>query len=188
MLTLADGAGTDLDLSSVRGDIIPLTASGVYLFKQKRIGLGFHILARQFFNARASARVERLQNVIDDARSPGDEDYIGSFQFASNTEEYWAGLGFGWAVNDWLGIGVTNFGALRFEDQDLNLTTRAVGSSGDTFGADDLAGWGYYNVRLLWKLGFIARNPWGVFQLYGKNAQARLAASRWFLTYGDKDI
>jgi hypothetical protein len=40
----------------------------------------------------------------------------------------------------------------------------------------------------LWKLGFIPRSPWGVFQLYGRTAQARLAASRWFLTYGDKDI
>jgi hypothetical protein len=40
----------------------------------------------------------------------------------------------------------------------------------------------------LWKLGFVARPPAGVFQLYGRNAQARLGGCRWFLTYGDKDI
>jgi hypothetical protein len=40
----------------------------------------------------------------------------------------------------------------------------------------------------LWKLGFVARPPAGVFQLYGRNAQARLEGCRWFLTYGDKDI
>lgn len=42
--------------------------------------------------------------------------------------------------------------------------------------------------RQLWRLGFVARAPSGVFQLYGRNAQSRLAGCRWFLTYGDKDI
>jgi GNAT superfamily N-acetyltransferase len=42
--------------------------------------------------------------------------------------------------------------------------------------------------KQLWKLGFVARAPSGVFQLYGRNAQARLEGSRWFLTQGDKDI
>jgi len=42
--------------------------------------------------------------------------------------------------------------------------------------------------RQLWKLGFIAREDAGVFQLYGPKAQARLRESKWFLTYGDKDI
>jgi len=42
--------------------------------------------------------------------------------------------------------------------------------------------------RQLWKLGFVARDHSGVFQLYGRTAQTRLGESRWFLTYGDKDI
>ena len=28
----------------------------------------------------------------------------------------------------------------------------------------------------------------GIFQLYGPKAQAQLRESKWFLTYGDKDI
>jgi GNAT superfamily N-acetyltransferase len=44
-----------------------------------------------------------------------------------------------------------------------------------------------YGERL-WKLGFIARQDSGTFQLYGPKAQARLRESKWFLTYGDKDI
>jgi hypothetical protein len=43
-------------------------------------------------------------------------------------------------------------------------------------------------ARRLWKLGFVARAPSGVFQLYGRSARARLEGCRWFLTYGDKDI
>ncbi len=57
ILSIADGAGTDLAVNSIRGDIIRLTASGVFLFRQPRIGLGFQVLARQYFNARASNRV-----------------------------------------------------------------------------------------------------------------------------------
>jgi|GraSoiStandDraft_17_1057272.scaffolds.fasta_scaffold564113_1 hypothetical protein len=42
--------------------------------------------------------------------------------------------------------------------------------------------------KQLWKLRFIAREDAAVFQLYGPKAQARLGESKWFLTYGDKDI
>jgi hypothetical protein len=156
LLTVKDGAGKGHDLNSAQGDIVPLAASGVFTFTQPRIALGFHILARQYSDFSVSTRREELMNVIDDARSPGDEDFIGSFNFRSETEEYWAGLGFGWAINDWLSVGITHFGALRFETQDFNITTRAVGSGGQTFGADNIAGWDYWNVRMLWKAGIAA--------------------------------
>lgn len=152
-LTITDGAGKGQNLTSSQGDIIPLTASGVFLFSQPRIGLGFQILARQFSNVRASVRRERSFNIIDDARSPGDEDFIGSFQFDSDTEEYWAGLGFGWAITDWLAIGITHFGALRFETRGASVTTRAVGSNAEVYGADSHVGWDLWNVRMLWKAG-----------------------------------
>lgn len=152
-LTIQDGAGKGQNLSSTQGDIVPLAASGVFTFPEPNLALGFHILARQFSDVSVSTRVERLQNVIDDTRSAGDEDFIGSFNFDSDTEEYWAGLGFGWAPLEWLSIGVTHFGALRFETQNFNITTRAVGSGGQTFGADNIAGYDFWNVRMLWKGG-----------------------------------
>ncbi|MBZ0137272.1 MAG: hypothetical protein K8I27_12975 [Planctomycetes bacterium] len=153
ILTIQDGAGKGEDLTSTQGDIVPLAASGVYTFPQPRLALGFHILARQYSDISVSTRREAFQNVIDDTRSPGDEDFIGSFSFNSDVEEYWAGLGFGWAPLDWLSIGITHFGALRFDTQDLSITTRAVNTAGETFGADNIAGWDYWNVRMLWKGG-----------------------------------
>ena len=42
--------------------------------------------------------------------------------------------------------------------------------------------------KLLWKLGFIARDDAGVFQLHGPKAQVQSREATWFLTYGDKDI
>lgn len=152
LLNIKDGAGQGTDLTSVEGDIVPLAASGVFLFEQPRIALGFHILARQYFDVSASTRREKNQNVIDDARSPGAEDFIGSFRFDTETEEYWAGLGFGWRATDWLGIGITHFGALRFESQSFDITTRAVSNGGgQVFGADNIASYNYWNLRMLWK-------------------------------------
>jgi hypothetical protein len=156
-LTVKDGAGKGQNLTSTEGDIIPLAGSGVFLFDQPGIAIGFQILARQFSDFSVSTRHEELKNVIDDARSAGDEDYIGSFQFTSETEEYWAGLGFGWAITDWLSIGITHFGALRFENQDFAITTRAVNSTGQTFGGDNIAGFDIWNVRMLWKAGIAAQ-------------------------------
>lgn len=42
--------------------------------------------------------------------------------------------------------------------------------------------------RHLWKLGFVARRPSGVFQLHGKSARALMGGCKWLLTLGDKDI
>ena len=156
-LTIKDGAGKNQNLTSTEGDIIPLASSGVFLFGEPGLALGFQIMARQYFNANVSTRREFTKNVIDDTRSAGDEQYIGSFQFSTNTEEYWAGLSFGWAITDWLGVGVTHFGCLRFEEQTYDITTRAVGGSGQTFGADTIAGFDLWNVRTLWKLGISAQ-------------------------------
>ena len=155
-LTVKDGVGKGKNFTSTQGDIVPLSASGVFLFGQSGLALGFHILARQFSDVSSSARREARFNVIDDARSAGDEDYIGAFQFDSSTEEYWAGLGFGWVPNDWLSVGVTHFGALRFDEQNYDITTRAVGAGSATFGADNISGYKIWNVRMLWKFGVAA--------------------------------
>jgi len=154
IFSMEDGAGNGRNLSSTRGDIIPLAASGVFLFDgAPGHAIGFHILARQYFNARISARREAFINVIDDARSAGSEDYIGNLDLNVGTEEYWAGMSYSWAFTDWLSIGVANFGCLRYEDLDLRITTRAVNSTPASFGADNLNTVAFWNVRIVNKIG-----------------------------------
>lgn len=153
VLTMQDGAGEGQDLGSVEGDIVPLAAAGVFLFDgAPGHALGFQIMARQFFNARASARREALLNVIDDTRSAGPEDYIGNFDLYTSTEEYWAGLCYSWAVTDWISFGVSHFGALRFEDIENDATTRAVNGA-SAYGADIHFGVDYWDVRIVTKAG-----------------------------------
>lgn len=151
---MPDGAGKGLDLSSVRGDIVPLAGSGVFLFEgAPGHAVGFSILTRQYSDVRASADRRATINVIDDARSPGAEEYIGNLDLRVDTEEYWAGLCYSWAMADWLSIGISNFGALRYEDLDVRITSRAVNAVPATFGADSLSGLAYWNLRVLAKVG-----------------------------------
>jgi hypothetical protein len=141
-------------LSSARGDIIPLASSGVYLFKgAPGHAVGYQVLARQYSDIRVSAVREATLNVIDDARSPGDELYIGNFDLRASTTEYWAGLCYSYQFNDWFSIGASNFGCLRYEDLDLRSTARAVNATTTTFGSDQLFGLGYWNVRVQAKVG-----------------------------------
>lgn len=154
IFSMEDGAGKGLGLSSTRGDIIPLAASGVFLFDgAPGHAVGFQIVARQYFKARVSARREAMINVIDDARSAGAEDYIGSLDLNVGCEEYWAGLCYSFAMTDWLSIGMSNFGCLRYDDLDLRISSRAVNSSPATFGADNQAVISRWNLRVVSKLG-----------------------------------
>lgn len=154
IFSMDDGAGKDQDLSSTRGDIIPLAASGVFLFDgAPGHAIGFQILARQFFSARLSARREALINVIDDTRSAGAEDYIGNLDLDVGCEEYWAGLSYSWAFTDWLSVGISNFGCLRYDDLNLHITSRAVNSTPASFGADNLTSVAFWNLRIVNKLG-----------------------------------
>ena len=153
-LSMDDGAGSGIDLASVRGDIIPLAASGVFLFEgAPGHAVGFSVLTRQYSDARVSAQREDQLNVIADSRSPGAEQYIGNFDLRVSTEEYWAGLCYSWQVNEWFSIGASNFGCLRYEDLDVRATSRAVNSTAETFGADNLSGLAFWNLRLLAKAG-----------------------------------
>jgi GNAT superfamily N-acetyltransferase len=70
----------------------------------------------------------------------------------------------------------------------LALFARHLADAGGVDAIRLLLNDGHPYRRQLWKLGFVARASSGVFQLYGRNARARLEGCRWFLTYGDKDV
>jgi GNAT superfamily N-acetyltransferase len=86
----------------------------------------------------------------------------------------------------------TIYDLILSERSDLGcLLALFVGRCADQGGIDTirlLLGGEHPYRKQLWKLGFIPRKDAGVFQLHGVKAQARLMESKWFLTYGDKDI
>lgn len=152
--TIANGAGEGLDLESSQFDIISIASGGVFLFEDlPDHAFSYQISTRQFFDANVSARNQSRINVIDDARSAGDETYIGTFNFSSEIEEYWAGIGWGYAINEYLGVGVSHFGILRFDEFSFATGTRAVSGDGTVRGLDNSVGSDFWNARTLLKFG-----------------------------------
>ncbi|MDC1142251.1 hypothetical protein OAU50_04105, partial [Planctomycetota bacterium] len=152
---IENGAGAGLTLDSSQFDIVSLASAGVMLFDGlPGHAFSYQILTRQFFDANVSVRKENRLNVIDDLRSAGDETYIGTFSFDSDVEEYWAGIGWGYAINENFGVGVTHFGILRFDEFGNDVTTRAVSGDGTVRGMEHSVGSDYWNLRTLLKFGF----------------------------------
>ncbi|MCC6575440.1 MAG: hypothetical protein IT462_16810 [Planctomycetes bacterium] len=158
VLSVENGAGTGTDLRSQQARIVPLLASGILLLKAApRHAFGFNIVARQYWSVFGTARRSDDVDIIPEARSPGMERYVGQFKFRGSLNEFWAGLSYAYRFDDHFAIGATHYAALRLQDQDVAFVTRAVNVGNfDMFGADNIADVGYYNVRMLWKVGFSA--------------------------------
>ncbi|MEE9312257.1 MAG: hypothetical protein V3V10_07565 [Planctomycetota bacterium] len=155
--TIANGAGEGLDLESSQFDIVSIASGGVFLFDGlPNHAFSYQVMTRQFFDANVSARHQSRLNIIDDTRSAGDETYIGTFNFNSDIEEYWAGIGWGYAINEHLGVGVSHFGVLRFDEFSFDTGTRAVSGDGTVRGLDNSVGSDYWNARTLFKFGLAA--------------------------------
>ncbi|HRJ78512.1 MAG TPA: hypothetical protein PLF37_08340 [Planctomycetota bacterium] len=153
-LNIENGAGTGTKIGSTQVRIVPLLASGIFLFEgAPRHAFGFNIISRQYWSASASARREALENVIDDARSPGDEDYRGQLRIRVDLTEYWAGLSYACRFHRYLSFGVTHYACVRLEDTGFQVATRAVGAPFTLHSGENNVNVDYYNVRSLLKAG-----------------------------------
>lgn len=161
VLSIPDGAGQGNNINSTQVRIVPLLASGIFLFEgAPRHAFGFNIISRQYWSASGSARRKARENVIADTRSPGDEDYRGQLNLDISLQEHWAGLSYACRFHRYLSFGVTHFGCVRLEDVGFQITTRAVGAPATLYGADNIINLNYYNVRTLWKLGMAFDIGW----------------------------
>ncbi len=161
VLSIPDGAGQSNDINSTQVRIVPLLASGIFLFEgAPRHAFGFNIISRQYWSASGSARRKARENIIADTRSPGDEDYRGQLNIDISLQEHWAGLTYACRFHRYLSFGVTHYGCVRLEDVGFQVTTRAVGAPGTLYGADNIINLNYYSVRTLWKLGIAFDVGW----------------------------
>ncbi len=161
ILSIENGAGTNTKIDSLQARIVPLLASGIFLFEgAPGHAFGFNIIARNYWSASASARREATENVISDVRSPGDEFYSGQLDIHIDLQEYWAGLTYSCRFNRYLSFGVTHYGCLRLEELNSTTRTRAVGAPLTLFGSDNVVDLDYYNVRTLWKFGLAFDYGW----------------------------
>ncbi len=107
---LKNGAGTGLDLKSIRVNILPqLLAGSIPIKKVPKLKLIYGTLTRGRTNVRFTAENQNQYEVI--AGSPGPEYYNARVEFVNNTLEQWAGLGLSYKINETWSVGVSTFGA-----------------------------------------------------------------------------
>ena len=141
-----DGAGKDRDLIGTNWRVVPSIVSGVHIFDFAPDHVFAHsIVARHSYSNSLNTRREASENVIDDARHAGNEDYTAQITLDASLSEYWAGISWGWCINDYLSVGVTPYGALRVEKTFVDVSARAVWFNGTVFEAASIRSQSYLN-------------------------------------------
>lgn len=157
-LTVDNGGGAGIPLNSSKGRIIPLAISGIWLFDgADGHAFGYSVIERHDWSIGASARRVAQLNVIDDSRSAGLENYVGQYSFDSSLEEAWAGITYAYRFTEHFSMGITTYAALRFEEVEESVSTRATtaagAGAGTIYGAENSIGVDYWNLRLIHKIG-----------------------------------
>lgn len=159
-VSLDNGAGTGSDLSSDEVLIVPSLIAGVLdIDASERHTIAWSVLARNRTKITDSARVDDQRDVLLNEFNPGLEDFTGQYTFDKDLYEYWAGLSYGYKVNDWLALGLSNFLALRNEKFSEQAYARAVNE--DAFnnpiftnaGTNQFLSYDITTLNLLWKGG-----------------------------------
>ncbi len=125
-----DGAGEGINLNSAQISIYPQIISGLIdLNFLPRVQVAYGLLTRHYDNILMNTRYtdRDLQYLPEDMVA-----YIGSFNYANQLNEQWFGLGIGYSVNDWLGIGVTLIGSYRTQTNRLENFFRYIGMDDST--------------------------------------------------------
>ncbi len=151
-VTLKGLAGSNLDICS--SDLGPAPAFVAGMIKFKWLGkhwLGYSVLSRHETELGLSGTLIESSDVISD--SPGEEDLATDFRLYESLTEPWWGITWSYKVNDYFGIGISQY--LIFRDHTVNFQTftEALTASGEIAMTNFKRDFKYLNYRLLWKLG-----------------------------------
>ena len=164
ILNIENGAGTNLDLSNVSFNLIPQSLSGVIKKPENdQWTTSYSVLNYQYSYFKLNLKTRDSIDVIDEF--PGDEEYLGGYNYRNRSREDWAGIAVGYRPNDRFGIGLSTFLVVKTIDYTQgwngNATTfndslfvfRTVATS--TYSEDI----DYASLGVLWKLGLAYNSP-----------------------------
>ena len=134
-----------LDLSSTKFKPSPSFVAGTFMSDSlKKNRFTYSLLTRQYFDFNLDGRyVDELNGIHQDSE----------IILKESMYETWGGVTWSHRVNDNFGIGVTQFFALRSEEQRVKIGKNELLPSDDLNSFQYNLYYNYYNVRTLWKLG-----------------------------------
>jgi hypothetical protein len=113
--------------------------------------LGYSYLARQTVKLGASVSGTGARDIVPEA--PGDEDYATQFRLDEKLSENWLGLTWSWRLAKTLGLGVSQYLAVRSHWANVQERLEVLTGAGGTASALGARQFRYGHVRMLWKIG-----------------------------------
>lgn len=131
IVSLKNVAGKGIDAKSFRTLIYPQFIGGsFYVKKVPKLKIMYGTLVRNRSSLRYNTTYETYTDAI--AGSPGLEYYKARLEYEFNATETWAGLGFGYRINNHLSAGISIFGSYTNLETITSLSTGADGVFGIT--------------------------------------------------------
>jgi hypothetical protein len=159
-----NGLGEGFNLTSSNLNIFPAMASGVIKPKASKGDwvLGYSIYSRNTDGLSFSDRTESKLDIIDEAESPGSENYVAQYNVNTDINEDALVVGIGWHTKNDLAVGLSQ--TFIYSSQKFNQKYSAYAIPDPGAGASiDLAGTNFnyhsdfYKLITYTKLGFTAK-------------------------------
>ncbi|WP_421938855.1 hypothetical protein [Pedobacter sp.] len=124
---ITNGVGHGKDLTATSTRIIPQLVSKTFkLNKDHPLTFGFALIQNPMQDFRASQRMDKRINVLNDSYSPGNEAYVGQFDQNSKVTETYAQLSAGIKISKKLALGATVEGNIRKQVVGSNFSSKAI--------------------------------------------------------------
>jgi hypothetical protein len=151
-LTLVGNGGENVPLNSHNPGPAPsLIAGTIRLRGPSKHWFGYSYVSRQEVKLGVSVSSTGVRDVLPDV--PGDEDYASQFRLDEKVSERWFGLTWSTRVSKRVGIGVTQYLAVRSQRANLQELVEARMTDGRVAVALGARQYQYQHLRVLWKIG-----------------------------------
>jgi hypothetical protein len=114
----------------------------------------FSYLARQDAKIGVSISETGLRDIFPDA--PGEEDFVTQFRIDQKVSEHWGGLTWSYKVTNHIGVGVTQYLAVRSHVSTFQESIEARTQANQIAMAFGSRQYSYLHTRTLWKIGVAA--------------------------------
>ncbi|MBU2651059.1 MAG: hypothetical protein KKA81_08995 [Bacteroidetes bacterium] len=151
--------GQDYDIHYNRYTYYPQLLSGMLNFiKDPDYKLGFILLTRYnsrlLFHERIIGELDAMEDI------PGNESYIGSFDYSNEFLEQWGGIGISRRFSEKLSLGITTFVSYRYQSFRSEVAASAIPVEDSVYYISSISESQeiiYVNWKLFWKLGMSMR-------------------------------
>lgn len=112
-IKIQNAVGNEADFKNANFVSVPILIAGMLPSKNPRLKWGYGLGAPMHFNFNGNGRVDGPYPIVNDAESPGNENYTGQTQVKTKSYETLAGLGLGYRLSENWAIGLTNQVSIR---------------------------------------------------------------------------